>query len=190
LLFDDLDHGIAWFDNKDIDAEKQHNDDLEPVPLLSYFQNALTLEHTNPELVNERLLKHMHFDQMNTGTVLLHEGDPVDKVYFIESGEVQIQTIGNRQTPRILRVQSAGTVFGEIGIYNQSTATAAMSGKLQLPVQTHRLYDETLDRWDCLIGKNSLCIHGGLPDRPTTLTAPRCLMTRRVTLIHPCASAP
>lgn len=157
LLFEDLDHGIAWFDNKDIDAEKQHNDDLEPVPLLTYFQNALALEQKNPEFVNERLLKHMHFDQMSTGTVLLHEGDPVDKVYFIESGEVQIQTSGSRQSPRILRVQSAGTVFGEIGIYNQSTATATVV--VSKNAELYSMSSEDLKQLDTRDPELSIAVH-------------------------------
>lgn len=157
LIFDDLDQAVAWFDHRDIDSQRQQNEDLEPVPLLTYFQNALSLEHLDRGSVHERLLRHMQQQQKSTGTVLLHEGDPVSNVYFIESGEVQVQTTGSRQSPRILRVQSAGTVFGEIGIYNQSTATATVV--VSRNAELYSLSGEALKKLDREDPELSIAIH-------------------------------
>lgn len=126
MIFEDLDHGIAWFDEKDLAIDQQQGVNLEPVPLLEYFQTALSQEDSKLATINERLLRFMHFNHMKANTILLNEGDQVEFVYFIESGEVSIQTLKAGYTPKVLRVQSAGTAFGEIGIYTRSTATATV----------------------------------------------------------------
>ena len=125
-LFEDINHGIAWFDDKDIAEYLQQGEDILPDPLLKYFQNTLSKGGSEPVDVEDRLLRFMQFQEMTEGTVLLNEGDSVDFVYFIEAGEVSIQTSRNGQAPNILRIQSAGTVFGEIGIYTSATATATV----------------------------------------------------------------
>lgn len=164
-IFEDLDHGIAWFDEKDITDHTQ-GINLEPIPLLKYFQTALSQEDTNLEDINKRLLRSMNFQHMKANSVLLNEGDNVKFIYFIESGEVSVQTSKAGYNPKVLRVQSAGTVFGEIGIYNHSTATATVvvskdadlysmsaddlhrldSADPELAIAVHRLIASTLGR--------------------------------------------
>lgn len=151
LLFDELDQGVAW-------AEELMLANIEsspPGPLLDsvagegtmpleshhtflqYFEDALapsagagqigTAQYSKQ--VEDRALVFMDKTVVDPGTVLLQEGEPVDSVYFIEQGKIAIyidHADGRRQQ---LRIQEAGTVFGEIGIYSGQMATATVAAK-------------------------------------------------------------
>jgi SulP family sulfate permease len=162
-IFDDLDEAVAWFDNKDLMRADAASAQL---PLIAHLQQSLPVHSESVSSVEERVSNFMQHLEMKAGTVLLNEGDTVEYVYFIESGEVSIKTIRPGKKSKVLRVQSAGTVFGEIGIYASDTATATVvvskdaelyrmsAGDLkrlddedpQLSIVVHRLIARTLGR--------------------------------------------
>ncbi len=121
-IYDDINHAISSFDETEIKRQVESGRNIEAVPLVHYFQN--TLQDHQSLSVKERLSLYMQFDLVSPGTVLLNEGQAVDFLYFIESGEVCVQTVLNNNSIKKLRVQGAGTVVGEIGIYSGATATA------------------------------------------------------------------
>lgn len=124
-VFEDLDHAVAWFDDLGLDARRKSNTLPETRTLLEYFHAGLK-DSESPAQTTERLLKHMRQLHATTDTVLLQEDHPVDAVYFIDSGEVTVQSDRIDGKTKKLRTQSSGTVIGEIGIYSDSNATATV----------------------------------------------------------------
>lgn len=127
LIFDDIDHAISWFDEAEIKRQAEQGSHFEPVQLIQYFQSAIPDEDTQCQLSTvERLQRFMQLESVPSGSVLLQENNPVDVVYFIESGAVSAQTTLTDGSTKRLRVLGAGSVVGEIGIYTGALATATV----------------------------------------------------------------
>ncbi len=153
-VFDDLDEGVAWFDNKDLLIDETHT---EQQSLIAYLRQTLPESSESEGAVEVRVTKFMQHLEMKAGAVLLHEGDAVDYVYFIESGEVSIQTVRPGKKAKVLRIQSAGTVFGEIGIYSSDTATATVV--VSKNAALYRMSKSDLDRLDREDPQLSIVVH-------------------------------
>ena len=153
-VFDDLDEGVAWFDNKDLLIDETHT---EQQSLIAYLRQSLPESIDSEGAVEVRVTKFMQHLEMKAGAVLLHEGDAVDYVYFIESGEVSIQTVRPGKKAKVLRIQSAGTVFGEIGIYSSDTATATVV--VSKDAALYRMSKSDLDRLDREDPQLSIVVH-------------------------------
>ena len=121
-VYKDIDHAIASFDETEIKLQIDAGNNIEPVQLIEYFQSVLQDDQSLTVL--ERIRHFMQLESAEPGTVLLNEGEPVEQLYFIESGEVCAQTVLDDGSIKTLRVQGAGTVVGEIGIYTGASATA------------------------------------------------------------------
>ena len=153
-VFDDLDEGVAWFDSKDLLIDETHT---EQQSLIAYLRQSLPESSESEGAVEVRVTKFMQHLEMKAGAVLLHEGDAVDYVYFIESGEVSIQTVRPGKKAKVLRIQSAGTVFGEIGIYSSDTATATVV--VSKDAALYRMSKSDLDRLDREDPQLSIVVH-------------------------------
>lgn len=153
-VFDDLDEGVAWFDNKDLLIDETHT---EQQSLIAYLRQTLPESSESEGAVEVRVTKFMQHLEMKAGAVLLNEGDAVDYVYFIESGEVSIQTVRPGKKAKVLRIQSAGTVFGEIGIYSSDTATATVV--VSKDAALYRMSKSDLDRLDREDPQLSIVVH-------------------------------
>lgn len=153
-VFDDLDEGVAWFDSKDLLIDETHT---EQQSLIAYLRQTLPESSESEGAVEVRVTKFMQHLEMKAGAVLLHEGDAVDYVYFIESGEVSIQTVRPGKKAKVLRIQSAGTVFGEIGIYSSDTATATVV--VSKDAALYRMSKSDLDRLDREDPQLSIVVH-------------------------------
>ncbi len=135
LIFKDTEQAITWFDESEIDRQAKHGSHFEAVNLVQYFESALPDKGSSEKLPEqssvqgstiERLQQFMKLRSVVAGTVLLEEGTPVNTVYFIESGEASAQTILPDGSVKTVRVQGAGTVVGEIGLYTGAPATATV----------------------------------------------------------------
>lgn len=153
-VFDDLDEGVAWFDSKDLLIDETHT---EQQSLIAYLRQSLPESSESEGAVEVRVTKFMQHLEMKAGAVLLNEGDAVDYVYFIESGEVSIQTVRPGKKAKVLRIQSAGTVFGEIGIYSSDTATATVV--VSKDAALYRMSKSDLDRLDREDPQLSIVVH-------------------------------
>ena len=166
-VFDDVEQAITWFDESEINRQAKQGNYFEAQSLIRYFESAIPEDDTSShENLVERLHSYMKLRTVAAGTELMQEGTPVDTVYFIESGEVNAQTILPDGSVKILRVQGAGSVVGEIGLYTSAPATATVvvsqdaeiftisitelsameSRDPHLAVATHRLIATTLGR--------------------------------------------
>ena len=153
-VFEDLDEAVAWFDNRDLQSYESVADQL---PLMEYLRQSLTTQDDPVLNLEQRVGKFMQHLEMKAGTVLLNEGDAVEYVYFIEAGEVSVQTVSPGKKTKTLRIQSAGTVFGEIGIYSRDTATASVV--VSKDVELYRMSATELARLDREDPELSIVVH-------------------------------
>lgn len=125
MVFADIDQAIASVDEAEIELQASKGNHFEPVQLIQYFENSQP-DSEPAKNVAERIHEFMQLHSMSEGAVLLNEGDPVRTIYFVESGVVSAQTTLKNGVVKKLRVQGAGTVIGEIGIYTGAPATATV----------------------------------------------------------------
>jgi len=143
-IFPDLDQGVAWVEEQLLSDHADSATDIDSIPVqaasfLDYFQQTLyrsakinALEAIPNQQENEhqnRLLQFMDRLDVVAGTVLLTEGEFVDRAYFIEQGQIIIYTDQEDGSRKPLRILKPGTVFGEIGIYSGQKATATVAAK-------------------------------------------------------------
>jgi len=90
---------------------------------------------TNQVLI-ERLVPYMKREAFAQGNALFRKGDAADKIYFIESGAVEV--------PEVRRVLAKGSVFGEVGIFTPHLrrSASAICAQASVVYSIHR--DEVL----------------------------------------------
>ncbi len=119
-IFSDLDHGVEWGEDQllqDVQAVL-----AQPQPTLpERFRAAL------PASIDvTRLLQYFARRELVDGAYLLRQGEPVEALSFVESGQVTAQLeLGNERTVR-LRTMGAGSVVGEVGMYVGTSASASV----------------------------------------------------------------
>ena len=139
-IFLDLDQGVAWCEEQMIADFASVGLGAKPKTLLQYLNEALPepsmeidwLDNLNP--LNQpkesphiqRLLTFMQCIEAAPGTVLLREGQEVDNLYFVEAGQIVVQTLAGTGQVKELRILKPGTVIGEIGMYTGHTASATV----------------------------------------------------------------
>lgn len=141
-IFDDLDQGVAWVEEQLLAEYAVENTAGEttaqyPPSFLTYFdqffsqsgEQAIAGSVSEGAGQSKRLLRFMDRLEVAAETILLSEGEAVTNAYFIEQGQIVIYTDHEDGSRQQLRIQKAGTVFGEIGIYSGRLATATVATK-------------------------------------------------------------
>lgn len=118
-IFPDLDRGIEWCEDQI----------LKTLPLRRQRFLPLALQLTALLLIKKDQVPHfMHYLeqlQIPAGQFLFHRGDSPDGLYFVEYGQVSILLeLDNGQTKRLHKL-GAGTVFGEMELYQGSPRSAS-----------------------------------------------------------------
>ncbi len=119
ILFSDLDQGMEWCENlllKDIPASMK--------PLTASISSSLT-QIIPDEEQRKSFVKHLTRMEVPANTSLFKQGDYVDSLYFIESGEISILLETKDSTLRLSK-SGAGTIVGEIGFYLHTPRTATV----------------------------------------------------------------
>ena len=62
--------------------------------------------------------------KLKEGTVLFHQGDAADSLYFVERGELSVLLRIGAAQPKRLRTFGPGTVVGEMGLYGKQPRSA------------------------------------------------------------------
>lgn len=88
--------------------------------------STLLSETLGQKVAPERLAPYLRHVGFPAGTVLMHQGDPADGMYFIEQGRVLAQLERPGQPPVRLRSSTAGTIVGEVAIYAGGRRTATV----------------------------------------------------------------
>jgi SulP family sulfate permease len=73
----------------------------------------------------DALMPHLRRIHAETGAVLIHQGDPLPGLYFLEQGRLTAW-LDHGPTGRRLRTMLPGTVVGEISLYLGSVPTASV----------------------------------------------------------------
>lgn len=116
-IFPDLDRGIEWCENQI----------LENVPpgerktLKEYLEELLPAANNLTDLINC-----FNRQKIAAGHTLIQEGDPPDRIYFIESGQVTAHLEQKGKEPVRLETMRGGSVVGELGFYLGGNRTASV----------------------------------------------------------------
>ncbi len=117
-FFDDLDHGLEWCENL-IVAQNPASTPLGPTLATQLSAIIRTAEI-------EKLIPYLERREYQPGEYLVHEGDPGDLMYFIESGQVtaQLETVGKKSIR--LETMYGGRTVGELGFYLSTRRSASV----------------------------------------------------------------
>ena len=102
------------------DALAKNDDELDAVDCIEPLAPSSESRHF------VRLMRYLERRDIQPGEVLLEENQKVEGLYFIEEGQVIAQIENEAGQMMVVRVLTAGTVFGDIGIYTQQPATASI----------------------------------------------------------------
>lgn len=91
-----------------------------PIEELALLRGIPMFDQLAPAIL-ERLAGHLERVAVAAGAVVIREGDPGDRMFIIESGEVEVSSGG-----RHLATQGAGTEFGEIALLKDVPRTATV----------------------------------------------------------------
>ncbi len=139
-IFESLDLGLAWCEDQIVsnfsamglaaksktvvqcieDALAKNDDELDAVDCIEPLAPSSESRHF------VRLMRYLERRDIQPGEVLLEENQKVEGLYFIEEGQVIAQIENEAGQMMVVRVLTAGTVFGDIGIYTQQPATASI----------------------------------------------------------------
>lgn len=135
-IFPELDYGMEWCEDRLLMAAN-----MSMIIKSKSFQFQLNKILHSPDLV-ERFMKYLEKVEVGADTVLIHQGEVADSMYFVESGLVTAKL--EVEPGEFIRLKSMGpgTVVGEIGLYlhNARTATVVASQ----PTVLYRLSAEAL----------------------------------------------
>jgi SulP family sulfate permease len=82
------------------------------------------LESDGDGMLPADVIVHLERTTVPEGTVLIHEGDPPDDVYVVESGRLRVETTTPSGTRMRLSTVRGGVVVGEIALYTGVPRTA------------------------------------------------------------------
>lgn len=82
--------------------------------------------HAASRLALERLARNAEEEKVETGRIIVREGDPADAFFVIQEGEVEVLSRGEADEERRIRRLSAGDYFGEIGLLGRIPRTATV----------------------------------------------------------------
>lgn len=122
-IFEDLDHGLEWCE-EEIIATNQHRlgrtDEQKN-------NNFLSITTEFSEYLEDLLI--------HSNTIIIEQGQDSKGLYFIESGVVTIELNSNQKKPMRLKAMEAGTIVGEISLYQESKATASVIAKVDCKIK-------------------------------------------------------
>lgn len=137
-IFPDLDHGIAWCEERMIDVFKEVGLVAKPKTLIQLIEESLAEDakgkdwlgmmmpdsKREPSKHTSRLLKYLEQIEAAEGEYLLNENYEIDGLYFIEEGQIRVFSTCEDNSTIILMLLERGTIFGELDYYAEQKATA------------------------------------------------------------------
>ncbi|MCP4164396.1 MAG: SLC26A/SulP transporter family protein [Chloroflexi bacterium] len=139
-IFPDFDHGLEWCENQTLLAAG-----VEPEVEQHSLQELL--EELLPQVDNVAgLLNYLEQQTVDADHYLMHQGDPPEDLYFIETGQVTARLEVPGQEPVRLETMEGGRVVGEIGFYLGNERTAAVVANKQSTV--YRLSRSALEQME------------------------------------------
>lgn len=141
LVFPDLDRGLAWCEENLLAAQTS----AAAVPPELTRQLRLIVPDADGIAA---LVAYCQRREIPTGHYLIHQNDPPDTLYFVESGQVTalLDYPDDDQGPIRLQTMRGGHVIGELGFYLQQKRTAAVIA--DEPSVVYALTREILDEME------------------------------------------
>ncbi|MBT5861265.1 MAG: cyclic nucleotide-binding domain-containing protein [Alphaproteobacteria bacterium] len=115
-IFQKLDEGVAWCEEKVLLEFSTEIDTQELVPLLS----ELLQDQEAAEIVASKF----ETETYKSGHVLFNQGDPGDTIYFVLEGEVSVVMVLPDDKPIHLRTFRSGAILGEMSLYTGAPRSA------------------------------------------------------------------
>lgn len=146
--FPDLDCGVEWCEEQILFAEKSLVATTTIYEKSKLFKSAFddimkSLDQQERfELLVEELLPYLEKRKCIAGDYLIIQGDIPEAIYFIESGQVDVQVESKNGKVTRLRTMNAGTVVGELGTFLKQPTTASVIMQQQGTI--YRLSDRAL----------------------------------------------
>lgn len=138
LTFPDLEQGVSWCEEQIITQFKEAGLSARPLSFVELIIKQLRDNSpdeirwvdylqpgdrpaTLPEI--EKLHLYTQRLEVNTGEIILHKGQPVSGLYFVEDGQMIAQNQEKSGSIKIWRTLEKGTVVGEMGWYTNNPAS-------------------------------------------------------------------
>lgn len=77
----------------------------------------------------ENLIQHIKLMQLSTNQVLIQKGKPIDDIYFLKKGIMEISKEISRKHQKIIEIREPGRIFGEMELFNKQPAIATIKTK-------------------------------------------------------------
>jgi SulP family sulfate permease len=137
LTFPDLDHGVAWCEDKMIEIFTEVGLVAKPKTIIDLVEESLSHQAEDKDWVDmiapgtaakpskraSRMLKFLERIEAKEGDHLIDENYEIEGLYFIEEGQISAQLPCGDDPNIELRLLESGTVFGEIDYYAEQSAT-------------------------------------------------------------------
>lgn len=135
-IFDELNQGVAWCEQMAIDDWHQNGLVVHPYNLAKQVEYEMQKSEPDVNLafegtgetaglqITHRLEPYVQRIEAADHQYLLHEGADVEGIFFVEEGQVIAKSHAEDGREVIFRRMEAGSVFGEIGVYASTKATA------------------------------------------------------------------
>jgi SulP family sulfate permease len=120
VTFVNLDYAMEWCENLLLEEE----DALEE--RARSMEDILKPVFPAPGLLRE-LIRRLERVTVDKGRPVFRQGDPSDSMYFVESGQVNVELNVGRNKILRLKKMGYGTVFGEMGLYTDAPRSAGVT---------------------------------------------------------------
>ncbi|MGH8579165.1 MAG: cAMP-activated global transcriptional regulator CRP [Gammaproteobacteria bacterium] len=88
--------------------------------------NALTQSKIDKRAIIERFLGHCRIRKYPAKSVIVHQGDPSEDLYYIVRGSVSVLLEDKKGNEIVLAYLNAGEFFGEIGLFEEQVNRSAL----------------------------------------------------------------
>ena len=139
-IFPILDYGMEWCETKLL-VEEGGSAIIRAATLRGQLKKMLpSAEHI------ERFMTYLEKQEHDQYHILIHQGDPPDCMYFVDSGEVTTRLQMSKGRFIRLKSQRGGTMVGEMGLFLKQprTATVTVSEPSVLYRLSHESYENML----------------------------------------------
>jgi SulP family sulfate permease len=121
LILPSLDEGVEWCENRILASEGMTD-------LTGFIERIdVQLKQLMPGIEGmERLMSYLERREIQPGDYLMHQNEPSEEMYFVESGLVSVELeLPNEKRLRLRSIRGGATV-GEMGIYLGGARTASV----------------------------------------------------------------
>lgn len=142
-FFPSLDYGMEWCEAKLL-LEEGGSTILRAGSLRAQLKKMLPTE----EQVNG-FMTYLEREDVQEYHILIHQGDPPDSMYFVDSGQLTTRLEISKGKFIRLSSQGGGTMVGEMGLFLKQSRTATVVAD-----KASRLYKLSLDEYNRMMREN------------------------------------